>query len=56
MKRETTRVQIVTDRFDTPIPVPVDNVAAVALGEQFGVQTRVMWPRFGEWPHAHEVC
>jgi len=43
-------VEVVDDRLDGPVAVAVDDVAAVAIGKEFGVQSSVVGPREGMWP------
>jgi hypothetical protein len=49
------RVKLGDDRFQAPIPVPVDDVAPVAMRQQFGVKTRVVGPGTLPRPDAHCV-
>lgn len=47
MKRMPLRIEIRDDRVKSPVPVLIDDVAAVAVGQKFGVVTRIVRP--GQW-------
>lgn len=42
-------VEVVNNRIDTPVSVPIDNIAVVAIGEKVWVEAQVNRPRFGVW-------
>jgi hypothetical protein len=45
-------VEVVNNRVDAPVPVPIGNIAVVAVGEQVGVEVQVNRPRLGMWSDA----
>ena len=38
-------VEIVPDRLDRPVPIPVDHVASIAVGQQGEVEAGIVGPR-----------
>jgi hypothetical protein len=47
------RIKISDDRVKSPVPVFVDNVAPVAVGQQFRVKPLVCRPRLRVWADAN---
>jgi hypothetical protein len=45
-------VEVGDDRLDSPVAIAVGDVAAVAGGQQLGVEPRVVGPRPGVWADA----
>jgi hypothetical protein len=40
------RIKVTDNRVETPVPILIDDVAAIAVGEKFGVEPAVIGPRF----------
>jgi len=46
-------VEICADCFNSPVAILVDDVATIAVFEQFGVVLRFGWPRLRMWSNAN---
>src|SRR5699024_191682 len=56
MERVTDGVQVGDDRLPAPVPVPIDDVAAVTARQEFGIVVVTLGPRALPRSHAHLAC
>ena len=56
VERVASAVEVGDDRLDAPVAVAVDDVAAIAAGEQLGVESGVVGPGLGVGADADVVA
>jgi hypothetical protein len=47
-------VEVSDDSLDFPVSIPIQNIAAIAQFQQFGIKLVTIWPWLGMWPHAYD--